>query len=440
MSVIFKIKSNHKSKDRLVNNITKYLDVSHNNSNNTSPEKSLDKYIEYKINSDKLTNLEHIYKDISILTKNTSGPNEVVGIQGTYKTVNEKIKLKIGSFISKGTYGNVHNAVLINNTSQKSVLLNRVDDLDVRMTNIKELNVIVKSQVIKKGHPTVIKKILTEYLIHLLINYNKKTTRFIPKMYTVFRYKNHIFYIMEKLEGNTLDHFISKQKQVNNNNSDTSHVNYNIQFIDYFKQLTMILYILQKYFNFVHGDMKPNNIILVPTNKTHITINGNKIATHGHLVKIIDFGFACIQSNKMDNIIVPTHTYNNMICNKSFIDLLFIIIRIVRKSFGRRYNIPPQFNSKLRKYLKALFETVHIKEKHTLTIGDNSNYKCNHTYNCVHAVKVNSKSNMSVINASKSKVEYRIIQAISTNYDKYKTKHELLVFNPSEMFKVLTTL
>lgn len=423
MPIIFKTRAKHKTKNSMINDITKYLDVSHNNSNNGSSYNSLNKYIELQIND--TTNLEHIYNDITPIDKistNNSSKNNKVG--SVYKTQNSKIEIEIGSFIGKGSFGNVYNAVLINNTTQKSVLLDKHDDLDIRMDNVKRLDVIVKSQLIKRGNSNNITKILTEYLIHLLLNYNIKTYRFIPRLYCVYKYKNNIFFIMEKLNGQTFDEFIHHSKSTTNNiiNSD-----YNQRFIDYFKQLTMLLFIMQKYYKFSHGDLKPNNIILVPTTKQYITINGEKIKTHGILVKIIDFGFSCIQTSTNDNIIVPGTIYNSHICNKPFIDLIFLITRIIRKSFAYKYNIPLRVKTEFRKIIKTLLIMIGLKHHDNLTIGQDD-------------ITSDSQSNIGVIDRSKSRIEYKIVQGISDKHELYQNKKELLIFTPKEFFKLLNRL
>lgn len=425
MPVVFKIRSKHKTKNSMINDITKYLDVSHNNSNNMSSNNSLQKYIELQINN--TSNLEHIYDNIQTIDRigtNNSSKSDMNG--STYETPNSKIQIKVGSFIGKGSFGNVYNATLINNTTQQSVLLDKFDDLSIRLSNIHQLDVIVKSQLIKRGHSNNITKILTEYLIHLLLNYNTKTSRFIPRLYCVYKHRNTILFVMEKLNGQTLDQFISYSKKTNKN-SDIIQNNYNQKFIDCFKQIAMILFMLQKYYKFSHGDLKPNNIILVPTTKSYITINGEKIKTHGVLVKIIDFGFSCIQTESGNNIIVPGTIYNNNICNKQFVDLLFLIIRVVRKSFAYKYNVPANFKKECRILVEQLLKIVGLKHHDNLIIGEND-------------ITSDSQSNIAVINKSKSKIEYRIVLGISDKYNSFKHKKELLAFTPKEIFKMLNRL
>ena len=449
MPVIFKIRGDHKVKNTLINDITKYIDTSSDNSYNstTSPNKTLHKFIQYKLqNTD--DNLNNVYDNLIKLNKSRThnsissdnilnSKNEKLKLKliGVYETPNLKIKLKLNEFISKGAFGNVYNATLFNNTTQNSVLLNKHNNMDVRLSNIKELDVIVKTQVIKKRGKNHIIKILTEYLLHLFLCYNRKCSRFIPKLYCIYRYKSNIFFVMEKLNGILFHDFISINASVGSNNASVGSNNASVgspiiiqkgtfkeKFISFIKQITMILFLLQKYFNFVHGDLKPNNIMLVPTYKKNITINGNVIPTHGYIVKIIDFGFSCIQS-KTSNIIVPTYTYDNMICGKKYIDLLFMFIRIVRKYHSHKFKIPADIDTLLRNHIRLLLNKVNISESDILSIMGTSN-----------------KYNMEFINKSKLKVEYKIVYQLAINDDKLKNINELLIFQPKGMYKLFDNI
>ena len=442
MPVIFKIRGDHKVKNTLINDITKYIDTSSDNSYNstTSPNKTLHKFIQYKLqNTD--DNLNNVYDNLIKLNKSRThnsissdnilnSKNEKLKLKliGVYETPNLKIKLKLNEFISKGAFGNVYNATLFNNTTQNSVLLNKHNNMDVRLSNIKELDVIVKTQVIKKRGKNHIIKILTEYLLHLFLCYNRKCSRFIPKLYCIYRYKSNIFFVMEKLNGILFHDFISINASVGSNNASVGSPiiiqkgTFKEKFISFIKQITMILFLLQKYFNFVHGDLKPNNIMLVPTYKKNITINGNVIPTHGYIVKIIDFGFSCIQS-KTSNIIVPTYTYDNMICGKKYIDLLFMFIRIVRKYHSHKFKIPADIDTLLRNHIRLLLNKVNISESDILSIMGTSN-----------------KYNMEFINKSKLKVEYKIVYQLAINDDKLKNINELLIFQPKGMYKLFDNI
>ena len=100
-------------------------------------------------------------------------------------------------------------ATLYNNSTQNSVLLNSHNDMSIRLSNIKALDVIVKIQSIKKYSKNYITKILKEYLLHLFLCYNRKCNRFIPKLYCIYKYKKNIIFVMEKLNGITFQEFIS---------------------------------------------------------------------------------------------------------------------------------------------------------------------------------------------------------------------------------------
>ena len=81
------------------------------------------------------------------------------------------------------------------------------------MDNIKNIDIIIKKQkIFRKKNKNDKKKIIMEYFIQLLLNHNLKTSRFVPKLYGIFKYKETIFFIMEKLKGNTLHHFLKQKK------------------------------------------------------------------------------------------------------------------------------------------------------------------------------------------------------------------------------------
>ena len=477
MPVIFNIRGNHKIKDTLVNNITKYIESTSDDSYDSlaSPNKSLHKFIQYKIKND-ISNLEDVYNDLITLTKlkkelvmnknnnkisnskqnskssskssskqsSKSSSKDRMELIGEYETPNKKIKLEIVDFIAKGAFGSIHNATLHNTTSQESVSLNRHNNMNVRLSNIKALDVIVKVQPIKRHHRSHITHILTEYLLHLFLCYNRKCSRFVPKLYCVYRYKSYIYFVMEKLNGLTfqkfmasnIDRSISKSSSIeeksnnavinsdselkSNNSMSNKEISFKLKFIAYMQQLTMILFLLQKYFNFVHGDLKPDNIMLIPTTKKHITINGKKIPTYGYIVKIIDFGFACIQSKNKDNIIVPTHTYDKLICNKRYIDILFLLMRIVRDYHAHKFRVPFNIKEEIRNHIKALLEKINTPESDILSV-----------------MNTKKQYDMKYINESHAKVEYRIVYQLAANYDKIKHLKELLVFHPKNMYDIL---
>lgn len=94
-------------------------------------------------------------------------------------------------------------------------------------------------------------------------------------------------------------------------------------------QVVITLAIYQKEFDFTHNDLHTNNIMWVPTEKTHIIYNfdGQRwvVPTFGRIFKIIDFGRAIYKFR------------GQTFCSDSF---------EIGGEAGGQYNFPPYFNDK----------------------------------------------------------------------------------------------
>ena len=82
---------------------------------------------------------------------------------------------------------------------------------------------------------------------------------------------------------------------------------------------------MQKRYNFTHGDLKTNNIMILLTQQSSITINKRKFNPHGYTFKYIDFGFSCMTSYTKTKFHVP-HYYSDNICGNKYLDVLFLSV------------------------------------------------------------------------------------------------------------------
>ena len=391
MAKIFTIKGKYRTSNDIIDNISKYIDINKlNNSNN----------IIIKLNK---LNFKTIEQSIPSLNKSNINNN-------LFTTPNKLVHIELDSIIGKGTYGDVYNGILLNK-SKNTIEINKINNLNIKLQNSTK-KVIIKVQDIIRKHSNNFNKIIIEYLIHLILCNNKKCVKFIPKLYGMYKYKNKLLYLMDNLKGITFDEFLYKK------NKNKYKSNYEDTLLNILKQICLIINLFQKYFKFVHGDFKPNNIFLEKTTKKYINIDGIKLKTYGYIVKIIDYGFSCISSNN-NNIIVPTHTYSPIICNKYFIDILFLYIKLFKKLNKTKYNIPSKLRNIIRTKIKKLFILTNLKEVYS----KNRSKK--------------SESNISIINYSSQKIEYKIIRDISILFNNYKNSPHLLQFHPLKMYELL---
>ena len=191
--------------------------------------------------------------------------------------------------------------------------------------------------------------------------------------------------------------------------------------------ISLILFQLQKYFNFVHGDLSPKNIMLIESDRETRTISNNKIKLYGYIVKIIDFGFACIHFNNNNvkyNLRVPVGTYKDNICNQKYIDLLFLLCRISSKQF-RQYNIPSNILKVFRFHIKKLIQTTNMKDKQGLQSNSINNY-------------LDEYSNLDIINKEK-KIEYKIGRYIADKKE-FHNLTPVKFFYPKSVFDKLQNI
>ena len=210
---------------------------------------------------------------------------------------NNKV-LKIERHIASGTYGSVYSGKLNINKTQH--------------------NIIVKKQELKKNDSD--KSIILEVLINILLKTDKIIYRFVPKYYGSYKIENSICIINDYISNLTFDKLI---KILSRNNTNSVKANNIICSI--FLQILLTLNVMQNRYNFTHGDLKTNNIMILKTQQQSITINKRNFNPHGYTFKYIDFGFSCMTSYTKTKFHVP-HYYSDNICGNKYLDVLFLSI------------------------------------------------------------------------------------------------------------------
>tara|TARA_Y100000768_G_C23962521_1_gene676125 strand:- start:295 stop:1455 length:1161 start_codon:yes stop_codon:yes gene_type:complete len=208
-------------------------------------------------------------------------------------------KLIIGKHLASGTYGKVYNGTLYK------------DDIPHK--------VVIKQQEIRKSLED--KSIILEILINILLKTDKILFRFVPKYYGSYKIDNSISIISEFVSSSTYDDLIQqvRKQSVQQANNVISSI---------YLQVLLTLNVMQHRYNFVHGDLKTNNLMVLPTNQKKFTINGRQFNPHGYTFKYIDFGFSCMTSYTQSKIHVP-HYYSDDICGKKHIDTMFLSIHLL---------------------------------------------------------------------------------------------------------------
>ena len=210
---------------------------------------------------------------------------------------NNKV-LKIERHIASGTYGSVYSGKLNINKTQH--------------------NIIVKKQELKKNDSD--KSIILEVLINILLKTDKIIYRFVPKYYGSYKIENSICIINDYISDLTFDNLIKILSKNKTNSIIANNVICSI-----FLQILLTLNVMQKRYNFTHGDLKTNNIMILSTQQPLITINKRKFNPHGYTFKYIDFGFSCMTSYTQTKFHVP-HYYSDNICGNKYLDVLFLSV------------------------------------------------------------------------------------------------------------------
>jgi len=182
-----------------------------------------------------------------------------------------KKSYKILRHIASGGFGNTYEAIVINNNTRiavKEFFMKSINDYDV------DFNVVVKNHEELNLFQEQKEKFLREAQILACLN-----NPHIVKVYDSFNENSTAYYVMEFIEGNTLDNLVKSRM--------TPFKEFNAKNI--FLQILNALHEVHSK-NILHLDIKPANIIL---------------NTSG-LVKIIDFGASKLQT--ISNNTVATYT------------------------------------------------------------------------------------------------------------------------------------
>jgi serine/threonine protein kinase len=257
--------------------------------------------------------------------------DKVGSICTTYSDNNEVlIQFSIGSIIGKGGYGTVYTGILLDGISAPNEYI--------------EKKIIIKVQSLYNSNNKNV-NLLTETLIHLILNSDNEIYRYIPKYIGTFKMDNKIGFIMQWSGSKTLSDRLEDDNFSNNNITSI------------LLQLSKVLELMQKKYSFIHGDLKPNNVMVYSYKNKSKKIMNKSITTYGYTVKIIDFGFTTIKTKKY---IIKNHPYDRNIKDKLYIDLLFLSINVIRslkkknKTHIKIYNI-------LHTIVSSLFEKIKLK-------------------------------------------------------------------------------
>lgn len=257
--------------------------------------------------------------------------NKKGSICTTYKQISNEavLRFEIGKIIGKGGYGTVYEATLLGGYAAPKIYINQ--------------KIIIKVQDLYNNNENNL-NLLKEILIHLILNSDIEIYKHIPVYIGSFRLGNKVGFIMQYSGKNTLSSLLGVDYF--NNNNITSIL----------LQTSKIIEIMQKKYSFIHGDFKPNNLMVYSTKKKSKKFLGVDIKLYGYTVKIIDFGFSTIKTKRY---IIKSNPYTKHITNKFYIDLLFLsinLIRILKRNNKTQLNI----YKKLYNMLNDIFKKIKL--------------------------------------------------------------------------------
>lgn len=257
--------------------------------------------------------------------------DKVGSICTTYSDNNDAlIHFSIGSIIGKGGYGTVYKGTLLGGISAPKEYINK--------------KIIIKVQSLYNNDTRNI-NLLTEILIHLILNSDNEIYRYIPKYIGTFKMDNKVGFMMQWSGKNTFSDRLDDDNFSNNNITSV------------LLQLSKILELMQKKFSFIHGDLKPNNVMVYNYKNKSKKIMNKSIHTYGYTIKIIDFGFTTMKTKKY---IIKNHPYDRNIKDKFYIDLLFLSINVIR-SLKKKNKTHMKIYNKLDTIVSSLFEKIKLK-------------------------------------------------------------------------------
>jgi serine/threonine protein kinase len=240
-------------------------------------------------------------------------PKELLDGSIIEKSKKKRCILNFKKKIIFGGYGILQETVRIEN--------NNIKECFIKYSKEKTLNILNEA--------------LLQYISYLVLkNYNIQYM--ISNVYDIYKRNDIIFFCMEKINGMSILNFLLESKHPE------------IDFIDSLIQLCIILYILKKDIYLDHRDLRYTNLFIV---KKHTIINFNKyiLDTNFHIC-LLDFGFACIGSNKTIVNASEGIFHNSEECLKPGRDLFQIVASLMcLKEFRDK------INSSFLKILDSLF-------------------------------------------------------------------------------------
>jgi len=189
----------------------------------------------------------------------------------------------------------------------------------IKFYNDDSNNFICKSALNKHS----LKSVMAEIKIHSILSsfqdiYLKNNI--IPKVLHVYKIENSDFkeFMMDKYKEDIYDIFVN----ININNIKDEYL-----FIELLYQISFHLRTLQKYFSFIHNDLKPNNIF-------YKLINPNKEISYHNIIFVIgDFGGSSIKFN--NNLISGEvkGSSEELIEEKDIFMLVHIILTFIKDKY-----------------------------------------------------------------------------------------------------------
>ncbi len=234
--------------------------------------------------------------------------------------------------LASGSYG----IVFPNKSINKSKLTN----------NVQSVPIIIKIVRNADRDPLYLFHFYKESLIQYIL-YNLSDSQFkinIPKIYSIKSIDNSPSIIMEQVEGDIL---------VNVFNKKLPNL---LQFINYIKQLFLLLQYLYNTFGFVHNDIKNDNIMIR---------NDNTIV-------LLDYGYGSINKlpsigeNPNFSLSVYDNLYNlqqNSLNSRPYVDILMtlkmynIMLKFYNQSYFAKQGIT---NINKLKHIKNILKSLHI--------------------------------------------------------------------------------
>ncbi len=225
-------------------------------------------------------------------------------------------------------------------------------------------------------------KILNETLIQSILS--KKDNELVPRIYGLTIKNKKLYMEMERLNGMNLKNYFAQTKSTPLNLSNV------IDQLNILKNIFSSLYYLQNKYNFIHGDLKPDNVYI----------------DNNSQIKFIDFGFSAIEVTFNNSNLSTNTTKDNYILSENYYDYLninfpyFSRIKFNNYNYSRSCDILyllinlvryKMINSQTSDLLEKYFFNINLKNKKNYNIltvikkigniiGNFQEFKISHNY------------------------------------------------------------